>query len=71
MYHRRGSDQLLDAAIWIKPDLAEAHYNLGTDLDKQGKPDEVIAEFGKARDNGPRGSKVAQLIERALNELDQ
>jgi hypothetical protein len=38
--------------------------------EKQGKRDEAIAEFRKARDTVKRGSKLAQLIEKALNELD-
>ena len=58
------------AAIRIKSDLAEAHYNLGTVVEKQGKHDEAIAEFRKARDTVKRGSKLAQLIEKALNEVD-
>ena len=50
--------------------MAEAHYNLGTVLEKQGKQTEAIVEFRKAHDNVKRGSELAQLIEKALNELD-
>jgi hypothetical protein len=47
-----------------------AHYNLGNALADQGKPEEAIAELRNARDNAPRGSELAQLIEKALAELD-
>jgi len=40
------------------------------DLAGQGKLDEAIAEIRKARDNAPRGSELAQLIEKALSKLD-
>jgi tetratricopeptide (TPR) repeat protein len=58
------------AAIRIKPDFAQAHYSLGIALGQQGKRDEAIAELRKARDNALRGSELAQLIEKALKELD-
>ncbi len=57
-------------AIRIKPELAMAHYNLGVGLDNQGKRDEAIAELRKARDHAQRGSKLAQLIEKALTDVD-
>ena len=37
--------------------------SLGVALNDQGKLDEAIAEFRKARDNAQRGSEFAQLIE--------
>jgi tetratricopeptide (TPR) repeat protein len=58
------------AAIRIKPDHASAHCFLGRALAGQGKLDEAIAEIRKAHDNAPRGSKLAQLIEKGLNKLD-
>jgi tetratricopeptide (TPR) repeat protein len=57
-------------AIRIKPDHASAHYFLGKALAGQGKLDEAIAEIRNARENAPRGSELAQLIEKALNKLD-
>jgi tetratricopeptide (TPR) repeat protein len=57
-------------AIRLKPDDTVTHYNLGNALAGQGRPEEAIAEYHKARDNAPRGSKLAQLIERALTEPD-
>ena len=57
-------------AIRLKPDDGDAHYNLGIALADQGNREEAIAEYRKARDNAPRGSKLAQLVERALTEPD-
>ena len=36
------------AAIRLKPDYAEAHYNLGIALTDQGKLDEAVAEYRAA-----------------------
>jgi Flp pilus assembly protein TadD len=58
------------AAIRIKPDYAEAHSSLGLVLAVQGKLDDAIAEYRKARDNAQRGSELAELIGKALNEFD-
>ena len=52
------------AAIRITPDFAEAHSSLGVALAGQGKLDEAITEIRKARDNAPRGSELAQSIEK-------
>jgi len=49
---------------------AEAHYNRGTALRREGKLAEAIAEFRRARDNAQRGSKLAQLSERALTAIN-
>jgi hypothetical protein len=38
---------------------------------RQRSRDAAIAELRKARESAQRGSKVAQLIEKVLNELDQ
>ena len=57
-------------SIRLKPDDADAHYNLGTALQAQGKLKEAIAEFRKARDNAQRGTELALLIERALADTD-
>jgi Flp pilus assembly protein TadD len=57
-------------AIRLKLDDATAHYNLGIALRRQGKPEEAIAEFRKARDHAPPGSRLAELIERALSSFD-
>ena len=50
--HRQG--KLADAiaefrhVIQIKPDWADAHYNLGVALEEQEKPDEAVAEYRAA-----------------------
>ena len=45
--------------------------SLGKTLsERQGKLDEAIAEIRKARDNAPRGSELAQLIEKSMNKFD-
>ncbi len=58
-------------AIRLKPDFAEAHYNLGIALRAEGKREEAVAEFRKARKNAQRGSKLAQFVERALIATDR
>jgi tetratricopeptide (TPR) repeat protein len=36
------------AALWLKPDFAEAHYNMGNALVSQGKLLEAVAEYREA-----------------------
>jgi tetratricopeptide (TPR) repeat protein len=56
------------AFVRIIPSSADGHYNLGVALRSRGYHDAAMIEFRKARDNAERGSEVAQLIERGLNE---
>jgi Flp pilus assembly protein TadD len=46
-------------AVHLKPSYAEAHYNLGLALQKQGKEAESRAEFEKAFEIEPELRTVA------------
>ena len=61
----------LRTAIRLEPELADAHYNLGTILKVKGKLPEAVEEFRNARDNAEPGSELAELIDRELVEADQ
>jgi tetratricopeptide (TPR) repeat protein len=56
-------------AIRLKPNYADAHFNLGVVLRAQGNLKQAFTELRKARDNAQPGSKVAQQIERALTAI--
>ena len=46
------------AALRIKPDSAEAHYNLGVALASQGKMSEAVQEFALARQFNPEHAEA-------------
>jgi tetratricopeptide (TPR) repeat protein len=61
-------DQSIDyfvKAIRMKPDFAEAHYNLGVALAKQGKWDQAIAGFSMALQLKPDLPEAALALEKA------
>ena len=43
--HVREALRHLEAALELKPDYAEAHYNLGTAFERLGRPDDAIARY--------------------------
>ena len=50
-------------AISLYPNFALAHYNLGNALGNQGKTDEAIAAFQKARDlHRSQGDTLPSLL---------
>jgi len=53
-------DRELRHAIELSPSLAVAHFNLGTSLVRQGRFDESIEEYLKAREVDPLSSIIAR-----------
>jgi Tfp pilus assembly protein PilF len=54
-----GADEEFSKAVHLKPEYAEAHYNLALVLQKEGKQGEARAELEKAYEIEP-GLKDAQ-----------
>ena len=46
-------------ALAIKPDYADAHYNLGNTLQNQGKPEEALAAYKNALRINPNFSNAS------------
>jgi adenylate cyclase len=55
-------DRELRRAIELSPSLAIAHQNLGLSLVRQGRLDESLAEYLKARELDPLSSIIARLV---------
>lgn len=55
-------------AVKIKPDFAEAHYNLGALLAGQGRLGEAIRHFSEALRIRPDFAEAKYSLNRALNE---
>ncbi len=55
-------DRELRYAIELSPSLASAHYYLGTSLVRQGRLDESLLEFLKARELDPLSSIIARQV---------
>jgi TolB-like protein/Flp pilus assembly protein TadD len=55
-------DRELRRAIELSPSLAMAHFYLGISLVRQGRLDESLAEFLKARELDPLSSSIARAV---------
>jgi serine/threonine protein kinase/TolB-like protein/Flp pilus assembly protein TadD len=55
-------DRELRRAIELSPSLAIGHQYLGVSLAKQGRLDEALQEFQKARERDPLSSVIARLV---------
>ena len=54
------------AALRIQPDSAEAHFNLGNALSRQGKPNDAIAQYREALRANPGDPEVHNNLGAAL-----
>lgn len=54
------SEKLFREAVELKPDFAEAHFNLGIALDGMGKHEEATEAFKKAIEAGSGNPKIAE-----------
>jgi len=61
--------QLLRKAIRIRPNIAEAHSNLGNALQKSGKTEEAIASYRKALAINPKLAAIHNNLGNALLEI--
>ena len=53
-------------ALAIKPDYAQAYYNMGNALQDQGKSDEAIASYKKALEIDPSFSEASSEMGECL-----
>jgi predicted O-linked N-acetylglucosamine transferase (SPINDLY family) len=65
-----GAEQAYRAAIALKPDFIEAHLNLGTQLERNGQPEEALTLWRAVLTFGdPHSSADQKLHVQALNNL--
>ena len=66
----KGAISAFQKAISLNPSYANAYYNLGNALGKQGKTAEAIAAYQKARDLY-RSQGKTQAVDRITQALKQ
>ncbi len=55
--------EALELAIRLNPDLYQNHFNLGTALEKLGRPDEAIKHYQDCLDREPNAVQARQRLE--------
>lgn len=67
--HYKSSIKLYKKAIWLRPDFAEAHNNLGFALDMVGKKNTAITSYIRAIELKPEYEEAYSNLGSALNKL--